>query len=183
MDHFNRVAAGFHAHIEHFSLSVDAIASVCEYAAELATHAILAEQKLFSIGVGGDSAAAIAFTELLRNGLSRERPTLPAVELIARAAEPQSAGVAWLAEQLRALSQQGDVALVFCSTLANDDVAALAEIAAARSCEVVWIGSSGPGLSLAFPDAPTASKLLLNQATALCLAELIDINTFGPMEE
>lgn len=183
MEHFDKVAATFQTLIEHISLSVDSIASTAEYVAELATAALLDERKIIVIGAAADSATAVAFCEQLRRGHYRERPALPAVELIARTAEPQSAGVAWIAEQLQALGQAGDLPVVFCAGLAPDDMDTIATAAAMRGCEPVWIGNRGPGTSLEFPDAPGAVRHLLNQAAASCLAELIDINTFGPLEE
>ncbi len=183
MDHFDRVATSFQTHIEAISLSVDAIASTAEYVAELATAALLDERKIIVIGAGADAATAMTFCEQLRKGWYRERPALPTVELIARTAEPQSAGVAWLAEQLQALGQAGDLPVVFCAALDLEEMESIATAAAMRGCEPVWLGSRGPGTSLDFPDSPAATRHLLNLAAASCLAELIDINTFGPLED
>ena len=183
MDHFDRVASTFQAHIEHISLSVDAIASTAEYVAEIATAALLDERRIFVIGAAADSATAIAFCEQLRRGHYRERPALPAVELIARTAEPPSAGVTWIAEQLQALGQAGDLPIVFCAEMTPEEMDAIATAAVIRGCEPVWIGNRGPGTSLDFPDAPAATRHLLNLAAASCLADLVDINTFGPLED
>lgn len=179
MDDYDRVAASFQNLIEQTTLSVDAIADVASAAAEQASQALLAERKLVVVAAGPDAAAAVCLMELLRKGLYRERPALPAVELIARHAEPQSAGVAWLCEQLQALGQPGDLVLVFAATLSADSVLDIATAAAQRECTTVWFGAQGPGASLVYPDASSDACLLLNQASAICLVELIDIQTFG----
>ena len=179
LDYYERVAATFQSHIEHTSLSVDAIADVAGAAAEQAVTALLGEKKLLVVAAALDAGAGITLVELLRNGLYRERPALPAVELIARTAEPSAAGVKWIAGQLEALGQPGDLALVFAANLDDAAIEPLATATALRGIEAVWFGQQGPGLSLVYPEADTGSRLVLNQATALCLAELIDIITFG----
>lgn len=179
MDYYERVAAVFQSHIEHTSLSVDAIADIASAAAEQAVTALLGEKKLMVVASDLDAGAGISLIELLGSGLYRERPALPAVELIARSAEPRAAGVAWIAGQIEALGQPGDLALVFAANLDEAAVEKLATAIAHRGAEAVWFGQQGPGLSLVYPEADTGSRLVLNQATALCLAELIDIITFG----
>jgi phosphoheptose isomerase len=179
LDYYERVATAFQGHIEHTSLSVDAIADVAGAAAEQAVDTLLSEKKLIVIAAALDAGPAITLAELLRSGLYRERPALPTVELIARTAEPCAAGVAWIAGQIEALGQPGDLALVFAANLDDTAIESMATAIAHRGFEAVWFGQQGPGLSLVYPEASPSSRLLLNQATALCLAELIDIITFG----
>lgn len=179
MDFYERVAGNFQQYIEHTSLSVDAIADIVGTAAERAVQAILTEKKILVIASGLDAATGISLVELLRRDLYRERPAFPAVEIIARHAEPASAGIAWASQQLQALGQPGDLAFVVATTLEDAAIAEVAEAAAQRQVDTIWLGSQGPGLSLVYPGAPESARLVLNQGAVLCLAELIDIMTFG----
>lgn len=183
MPHYETVAAFFQQHMEHLSLSVDAIADVTGNAAMAATEAIFAERKLFSCGVGVDVASAVAFSEFMRRGLKRERPALPVVELCTRHSEPLEGGVRWLGEQITALGQPGDMAILFSGTLQAADLDFLANALNKRQMNSVWIGAQGPGPSLVFPGADVSTVLTLSHASALCLAELIDVSTFGPLED
>lgn len=183
MLHYDTVAHFFQQHIEQVSLSVDAIADIAGTAAVAATEAIFAEQKLLICGIGADVAGATLLSELLRKGLLRERPALPVVELCARHAEPESGGISWLAQQITALGQAGDMAFVFAATLDREQLDFLASALNKREVNAVWIGSQGPGTSLAFPGATNAAALALSHASAICLAELIDVTAFGPLED
>ncbi len=183
MPYYDTVAHIFQQHIEHLSLSVDAIADITSNAASTASQTIISDRKLLVCGIGVDCAGATLLTELLRKGLLRERPTLPVVELTARNAEPLDGAVNWLGQQLTALGQPGDLAIVFASTMNPVDLEFLAAALTKRDMESVWIGSQGPGASLVFPGADIGTTLALCQASAICLAHLIDITTFGPLEE
>lgn len=183
MVHYDFVAQFFHQQIEQASLSVDAIADIAGNAAALASEALLSERKLFSCAVGADCAAATLLSELLRKGLVRERPALPVIELCARHSEPNDAGVTWLTQQLNALGQPGDVAVIFAGGLHPVDVERLANALGKRQVRTLWVGAQGPGPSLVFPGAPQSTVLSLSCASAACLAELIDITTFGPWED
>lgn len=183
MDHYELVARFFHQHIEHASLSVDAIADVASNAAMQATEVLFDERKLFTCAAGVDSAAAILLTDLLRTGVLRERPALPVVELCARQAEPLDGAIGWLCQQLTALGQPGDMAVVFAAHLEPAAIDAIAATLDKRDVNALWIGTQGPGMSLVFPGADAPTRLSLCCASASCLAELIDLTAFGPMED
>ena len=183
MQHYDTVAQFFHQHIEHLSLSVDAIADVASNTATRAAQTIFSEGKVMVCGAGADAAAAILLTDLLRSGVERERPVLPVVELCARHTQPLDGGVQWMSQQIAALGQPGDFAIVFASTLGTHQLDLLANAFLKRQVDAVWIGLQGPGLSLTFPGADASTALTLSTASAVCLATLIDINTFGPMED
>jgi phosphoheptose isomerase len=81
VDVYPSIASFFQRHLEASSLAVDAIADTLGDAIDLLAHAILADRKLFSVGVGPDRASATALSSLLQHGVLRERPSLPVVEL------------------------------------------------------------------------------------------------------
>ncbi len=183
MAYYNLVASQFQSHIEHLSLSVDAIADILTTAANESTETIFAERKLFACGVAVDCPSAMVLAELLRVGLERERPPLPVIELCPRYAEPVSGATRWLAQQLTALGQPGDLAIVFASSLGADHLEIISTALTKRRVKSIWIGGQGCGPSLLFPDADHATTLSLSHSAAICLAGLIDISAFGPLEE
>lgn len=183
MSFYEIVAKQFHQQIEQLSLSVDAIADIAGTGAARAAEAIFAEGKLFSCGAGLDAASAAIFSDLLRQGLQRERPSLPVVELNARTSQSNDASINWIADQLRALGQSNDFAIIFCTQLKAAEIELLANALAQRQVKSIWLGNQGPGASLAFPDAHSANRLALTHVSAICLAQLIDATVFGPLED
>lgn len=176
------IAEFFQRHLETSSLAVDDIAEETGASVELAAEAILSDKKLFSVGLGADCAAAIALASLLHNGVLRERPSLPVVELAEHHLESVEAGVGWVCQQIQALGQHGDVGFVFSSLLNEQDMQRIAASAEHRQMTLVWIGNQGPGLSIGFNDTHTETLITLNTTLAVCLARLIDTHTFGPLE-
>jgi len=183
MAHYELIARHFQHHIEHLSLSVDAMADILEQAADHVSSAIFAEQKLLCCGTGADSTGAMLLSELLRKGLVRDRPTLPAIELCARSSDPVDGAINWLTQQITALGQPGDVAVVFASTLGSGELERLDDTLNRRQVTPIWVGAQGPGPSLTFPGADASTALALSLASTVCLAKIIDIATFGPLED
>ena len=169
MTPYDDIATFFHGYIEQLSLSVDDIADVTGNAASLATQTVINEKKLIVCGVGPDAAAAGLLAELLQQGLYRERPSIPAIELTSRHITSLDPGVGWLTQQLTALGQPGDLVILFAIVK--------------RALTSVWVGAQGSGPSLAFPGADRATALALSQCCSICLAKLIDISLFGTLED
>ena len=96
---------------------IDDMAKPLGDAAVMSSEAVLNECKLFSVGLGADCASAAAFAGLLHRGMLRERPGLPVVELSEHHIESMEAGLSWASQQIQALGQPGDVAIVFGATL------------------------------------------------------------------
>jgi hypothetical protein len=96
VDVYPSIASFFQRHLEASSLAVDAIADTLGDAIELLAQAILADRKLFSIGLGADRASATALTSLLQHGILRERPSLPVVELATHQIDTSELGVGWV---------------------------------------------------------------------------------------
>ncbi len=165
------------------SLSVDLINEVVGNVAEQVAQTILSDGKVFSIGLGPDSASAQALSSLMRWGILRERPSLPVIELIDHKTAPQDSDMLWPAEQLRALGQSGDFAVIFATSLKQTEIDRLSEVAFQRNVGLAWFAAEGPGFKLIFPDAQVEQRLVMNYASAICLARLIDICTFGPLED
>ena len=162
---------------------VDDIAEAMGDAALISSKAILNERKLLSVGLGADCASATAFAGLLHRGILRERPGLPVVELSEHHIESVEAGVSWVSQQIQALGQPGDVAIVFGANLSEQDSQRIGHAAGQRQVKVIWLGRRGPGISIDAAEEQLETRVTLNATLAVCLARLIDISTFGPMED
>ena len=180
---YELTTAFFHKHLESVSLAVDDMAEVIEQTAAWAQNTLVAEGKIFSCGLGHGVSSAVVFSELLRQHPLRERPALPVIELSPRTGAADSSATQWLSSQLMALGQPGDLAVVFAHDLLEDDIDDIATALEKRAVNAVWVGAPGPGINMAFPDADPLSILALSHACGVCLANAIDINTFGPLEE
>ena len=180
---YELTTAFFHKHLESVSLAVDDMAEVIEQTAAWAQNTLVAEGKIFSCGLGHGIGSAVAFTELLRQHPQRERPALPVLELSPRSGAEDSTATRWLSSQLMALGQPGDLAFVFAHNLLEGDIEDIANALEKRAVSTVWVGSPGPGIHITFPDVDPLSILALSHACGVCLANAIDINTFGPLEE
>ena len=89
----------------------------------------------------------------------------------------------WLSQQLTALGQPGDLVLLFATSLNQLDLDLLTAALGKRGLDSVWVGAQGPGSSLAFSGVDRATALSLSYNTVICLARLIDITLFGPLED
>ena len=163
-------------------MMVDGMTESLGSAAVLSSEAVLNEGKLFSVGLGADCASATALSGLLHRGILRERPGLPVVELGEHRIESVEAGVNWASQQIQALGQPVDVAIIFGAALNEHDAQQLAHAADQRQVRLIWLGRRGPGISIGVTDEPLETRVTLNSALAVCLARLIDIYTFGPLE-
>ncbi len=162
---------------------IDDMAKPLGDAAVMSSEAVLNECKLFSVGLGADCASAAAFAGLLHRGMLRERPGLPVVELSEHHIESMEAGLSWASQQIQALGQPGDVAIVFGATLNEQHSQRIGHAADQRQVKVIWLGRRGPGISIEAAEEELETRVTLNGTLAVCLARLIDIHTFGPLEE
>ena len=162
---------------------IDDMAKPLGDAAVMSSEAVLNECKLFSVGLGADCASAAAFAGLLHRGIMRERPGLPVVELSENHIESMEAGLSWASQQIQALGQPGDVAIVFGAALDEQESQRIGHAADQRQVKVIWLGRRGPGISIEAAEEELETRVTLNGTLAVCLARLIDIYTFGPMEE
>ena len=183
MNNFDRVASFYQNHIEQISLSVDAVVAATSVAAEAAAATIFSERKLIICGLGLDAASATLLSELLRNGLANERPALPTIELMSRFSTPKEGSVNWLAQQLAVLGQPEDMAIIFACDLDATDAEVIANAAHRRSIKTCWLGAEGPDICLSFDSDDPKVSLSMGHSAAICLADLIELAMFGPMEE
>jgi len=183
MNNFDRVASFYQNHIEQISVSVDAVVAATSEAAEAAASTIFSESKLIICGLGLDASPATLLSEFLRNGLANERPALPTIELMSRFSTPKEGSVNWLAQQLAVLGQPEDMAIIFACDLDATDAEVIANAAHRRSIKTCWLGAEGPDICLSFDSDDPKVSLSMGHSAAICLADLIELAMFGPMEE
>ena len=183
MDFYPLISEFFQRHLNAASMMIDDMAKPLGDAAVMSSEAVLNECKLFSVGLGADCASAAAFAGLLHRGMLRERPGLPVVELSEHHIESMEAGLSWASQQIQALGQPGDVAIVFGATLNEQHSQRIGHAADQRQVKVIWLGRRGPGISIDTAEEKLETRVTLNGTLAVCLARLIDIHTFGPLEE
>ena len=183
MDFYPLISEFFQRHLNAASMMIDDMAKPLGDAAVMSSEAVLNECKLFSVGLGADCASAAAFAGLLHRGMLRERPGLPVVELSEHHIESMEAGLSWASQQIQALGQPGDVAIVFGATLNEQHSQRIGHAADQRQVKVIWLGRRGPGISREAAEEELETRVTLNGTLAVCLARLIDIHTFGPLEE
>ena len=116
-------------------------------------------------------------------GCRADRPALPTIELISRFATPREGSVNWLSQQLTVLGQPQDMAIIFASELDPADVDLIFNAINKRSMNIFWIGAAGPHGHLCFDRCDPKVSLSLYHSAAICLADLIEVAMFGPMEE
>ena len=182
VDFYPLISEFFQRHLNTASMAVDSIADSLSEAVVSASEAILNDKKLFSVGLGVDCASASTFASLLHRGLLRERPSLPVIELAEHHIESVETGTVWASQQIQALGQAGDVAIVFAASLSEQGISQLNHAVEQRQMQLIWMGNLGPGLCVSTNDDNLETRVTLNQILAVCLARLIDIHTFGPME-
>ena len=182
VDLYPAISEFFQRHLNAASLIVDEVSGSLASAVELATEAILEDRKLLSIGLAADCASAIAFSSLLHQGVLRERPALPVVEIAEHQIESVNVGASWAGQRIQALGQPGDVGFVFATLLSTADIQRLSQAAEQRQMQLIWFGSRGPGLNINGNDEAVETRVALNMTLAICAARLIDIYAFGPLE-
>lgn len=181
MTQYTFIADFFQQHFEHASLAMDNVADFVEDAAHQISTALLNERKVLVVAAGLDAPAAQLFSELMTNGALRERPPLPSYPVIYPELNGQT--VHALNQKLSAYGQSGDVALLFASQLRQTEVDTLQQQLQDRGVQGLWLGALSLGYALPFSGTPPLHKLPICYLTAQCIASLVDISLFGPMEE
>lgn len=169
-------------------------AGLIEAAASRLVSVLLNDRKILTCGNGGAALCASIFASALVSQFERVRPALPAISLIADAVMQTGlmhdhSGDEIYAKQLRALSQGGDLLLVY-SENGNSSILAKA-ITTAQSKNLAVIALTGQqdsliGALLKEQDIeiriPSASPARIRETHLLlthCFCDLIDQQLFG----
>ena len=87
--------------------------------------------------------------------------------------------MSWVTRELKSLGQPGDVAIVWGSQLAPNDVNALSNAAEQRNIRAFWVGTQGPTMSLSFTESDPQMRYSLSNITALTMARVTETHLFG----
>lgn len=178
MNSFDTTAEFFHQHIEHISMTVDAVADMADMVAPMVASAIMEERRVYSIGSNIDASVANTFAQLVRDGLANDRPNLPIIDLTATNSEPRDGATNWIARQIRSLGQRGDIAVIWGCQLSPIDIDALHSVLEQREMTSFWFGAQSPSHSLPFSGIPEDVRLGLCAMTATLVARLIETTLF-----
>lgn len=177
--------------------ATEALSPAIEHAGLTIVQSLLAGNKILSCGNGGSAALTQHFCSQLLNRFETERPSLPAISLIAGSATTTSIASEGqydevFSKQIRALGHNGDILLAI-STSGNDQsVIKAVESAVSRDMPVIALtGHDGGDLSGLLGESdveirvPSAREARINEVHLIvlhCLCEIIDTTLFPQSE-
>jgi len=175
-------------------LVMDELLEHIEFAAQQIVNALLSDKKVLSCGNGASVSSAQYFVSLMVNRYARERPSLPAislnndVQMLTSIASTQHYDDIY-AKQLRALSQNSDVLLLYCVQEGSLNLVKLMNAAHDQQVSIVLLTGEGDGSLPALLQeqdvcisVPSQSAQRVHETQLLithCLCDLIDSQLFG----
>ncbi len=177
--------------------ATEELSSAIEHAGMTIVQGLLAGNKILACGNSGSAALAQHFCSQLLNRFETERPSLPAVSLIAGSSTMTSIAIdsqydEVFSKQIRALGHNGDILLAF-STNGNDQsVIKAVQSAVSRDMPIIALtGHDGGDISgllgendveIRVPSARTARINEVHLIVMHCLCEIIDTTLFPQSE-
>lgn len=177
--------------------ATEAISGAIEQAGMLMVQSLLAGNKMLACGNGGSAGHAQHFCSQLLNRFETERPSLPAISLIAGSATMTSiANDAQYDEvfskQIRALGNNGDILLAISPSGNSRSVIKAVESAVSRDIPIIALtgndggdiaGLLGEGdVEIRVPSSRTARINEVHLIVLHCLCEIIDTTLFPQSE-
>lgn len=177
--------------------ATEAISSAIEQAGMIMVQSLLAGNKILACGNGGSAGHAQHFCSQLLNRFETERPSLPAISLIAGsvtitsiANDSQYDEV--FSKQIRALGNNGDILLAISPSGNSLNVIKAIESAVSRDIPIIALtgndggdiaGLLGEGdVEIRVPSARTARINEVHLIVLHCLCEIIDTTLFPQSE-
>lgn len=194
MDIEQRVRNHFIDSIETKQQAMDLLVPHIVRAAELASSALLANNKILSCGNGGSAADAQHFSSELLNRFERERPPLAAMALTTDSSTLTSIANDYdyrdvFSKQVRALGQAGDVLLAISTSGNSPNVVRAMQAAHERDMRIIaFTGRNGGEMApllresdveLRVPAERTARIQEVHLLLIHCLCDLIDARLLG----
>jgi len=177
--------------------ATEAISSPIEQAGMMMVQSLLAGNKMIACGNGGSAGHADHFCSQLLNRFETERPSLPAISLIAGSATITSIANdsqynEVFSKQIRALGNNGDVLLAISPSGNSRNVVKAVESAVSRDITIIALtgndggdiaGLLGEGdVEIRVPSARTARINEVHLIVIHCLCEIIDTTLFPQSE-
>lgn len=177
--------------------ATEAISSAIEQAGMLMVQSLLAGNKILACGNGGSAGHAQHFCSQLLNRFETERPSLPAISLIAGGATITSIANdsqydEIFSKQIRALGNNGDILLAISPSGNSRSVIKAVESAVSRDIPIIALtgndggdiaGLLGEGdVEIRVPSSRTARINEVHLIVLHCLCEIIDTTLFPQSE-
>ncbi len=175
----------------------ESISSAIEQAGLIMVQCLLAGNKMLSCGNGGSAGHAQHFCSQLLNRFEAERPSLPAISLLAGSATITSiANDAQYDEvfskQIRALGNNGDVLLAISTSGNSRNVVKAVESAVSRDMPIIALTGHDGGdiagllgendIEIRVPSSRTPRINEVHLIVLHCLCEIIDTTLFPQTE-
>lgn len=177
--------------------ATEAISSAIEQAGMIMVQSLLAGNKMLACGNGGSAGHAQHFCSQLLNRFETERPSLPAISLIAGSATITSIANdsqydEVFSKQIRALGNNGDILLAISPSGNSRNVLKAVESAVSRDISIIALtgndggdiaGLLGEGdVEIRVPSSRTARINEVHLIVLHCLCEIIDTTLFPQSE-
>lgn len=177
--------------------ATEAISSAIEQAGMIMVQSLLAGNKILACGNGGSAGHAQHFCSQLLNRFETERPSLPAISLIAGSATITSIANdsqydEVFSKQIRALGNNGDILLAISPSGNSRNVLKAVESAVSRDISIIALtgndggdiaGLLGEGdVEIRVPSSRTARINEVHLIVLHCLCEIIDTTLFPQSE-
>lgn len=154
MDISEKIKQHFTDSIQTKIIAADVLVEPVVVAGNIIVESLLSNNKVLTCANGGSSSIAQHFVEIMLNQFSTERPSLPAISLVANAATLTAIADDFhyseiFAKQIEALGQPRDVLLVISPHGNSKNILDAVEMAHARGLRVVALtGGDGGELAL-----------------------------------
>lgn len=177
--------------------ATEAISSAIEQAGMMMVQCLLAGNKMLSCGNGGSAGHAQHFCSQLLNRFETERPSLPAISLVASSATITSIANdsqydELFSKQIRAIGNNGDVLLAISTSGNSRNVIKAVESAVSRDMPIIALTGHDGGdiagllgendVEIRVPSSRTARISEVHLIVLHCLCEIIDTTLFPQSE-
>lgn len=177
--------------------ATEAISSAIEQAGMMMVQSLLAGNKILACGNGGSAGHAQHFCSQLLNRFETERPSLPAISLIAGSATITSIAndsqyEEVFSKQIRAFGHNGDILLAISPSGNSRNVLKAIESAVSRDIPIIALTGNDGGdiagllgesdVEIRVPSSRTARINEVHLIVIHCLCEIIDTTLFPQSE-
>lgn len=177
--------------------ATEAISGAIEQAGMMMVQCLLADNKMLACGNGGSAGHAQHFCSQLLNRYETERPSLPAISLVAGSVTITSIANdnqydELFSKQIRALGNNGDVLIAISTTGNSRNVIKAVESAVSRDMPIIALtGHDGGDIAGLLGDndveirVPSSRTSRINEVHLIvlhCLCEIIDTTLFPQSE-